>query len=71
MGSAGALGAELNLASGSLKLIGARRGGGAPPPRGFLQKGPDVVVERDLMRFVDRRRALTGENLLSARGYRR
>lgn len=68
LGSAGVLRAAPDLASGSLlKMIGARRGGGAPPPRrAFLPKGADIVVERDLRRCVDRMHAVMGENLLSA-----
>ena len=63
-------GSEQNpdLTSGSvLKVLGARRGGGAPASvRAFLEKGADFVVERDLTRLVQRMNALTGEGLLSA-----
>jgi uncharacterized protein len=63
-------GSEQNpdLTSGSmLKVLGARRGGGAPAAvRAFLEKGADFVVERDLTTLVQRMNALTGEGLLSA-----
>ena len=63
-------GSEQNpdLTSGSvLKVLGARRGGGAPAAvRAFLENGADFVVERDLTRLVQRMNALTGEGLLSA-----
>jgi uncharacterized protein len=63
-------GSEQNpdLTSGSLlKVLGARRRGGAPAAvRAFLENGADFVVERDLTRLVQRMNALTGEGLLSA-----
>jgi len=63
-------GSEQNpdLTSGSvLKVLGARRGGGAPAAvRAFLDKGADFVVERDLTTLVQRMNALTGEGLLCA-----
>ena len=61
-------GSEQNpdLTSGSwLKVIRARRSGGAPAPvRAFMEKGADFIVEGDLGRLVERMNALAGDNLL-------
>jgi uncharacterized protein len=61
-------GSEQNpdLTSGSWrKIIGARRGGGAPAPvRVFMQRGADFVVEHSLSDLVRRMNELTGERLL-------
>ena len=63
-------GSEQNpdLTSGSwLKVIGARRSGGAPQPvRAFLEKGADFIVEQRLDKLVARMNALTGQDLLAA-----
>lgn len=63
-------GSEQNpdLTSGSwIKVIRARRSGGAPAPvRAFMDKGADFIVEGDLGRLVERMNALAGSNLLDA-----
>ena len=63
-------GSEQNpdLTSGSwMKVIRARRGGGAPAPvRAFMEKGADFIVERNLADLVQRMNKLTGEDLLDA-----
>jgi predicted oxidoreductase len=68
-------GSEQNpdLTSGSwIKVIRARRGGGAPAPvRAFMDKGADFIVERDLGRLVERMNALAGSDLLDATELRR
>jgi len=68
-------GSEQNpdLTSGSwLKVIRARRSGGAPASvRAFLEKGADFIVESDVGRLVERMNALTGSNLLDAAEVRR
>jgi predicted oxidoreductase len=68
-------GSEQNpdLTSGSwIKVIRARRGGGAPAPvRALMNKGADFIVERDLGRLVERMNALAGSDLLDATEVRR
>jgi uncharacterized protein len=68
-------GSEQNpdLTSGSwLKVIRARRSGGAPAPvRAFMEKGADFIVEGDLGKLVERMNALAGSNLLDAEAVRR
>jgi predicted oxidoreductase len=68
-------GSEQNpdLSSGSwIKVIRARRGGGAPAPvRAFMDKGADFIVERDLGRLVERMNALAGTDLLDEAEVRR
>jgi predicted oxidoreductase len=68
-------GSEQNpdLTSGSwIKVIRARRGGGAPAPvRAFIDKGADFIVERDLGRLVERMNALAGTDLLEQAEVRR
>jgi predicted oxidoreductase len=68
-------GSEQNpdLSSGSwIKVIHARRGGGAPAPvRAFMDKGADFIVERDLGRLVERMNALAGTDLLDEAEVRR
>jgi predicted oxidoreductase len=63
-------GSEQNpdLTSGSwLKVIRARRGGGAPAPvRAFMEKGVDFIVARELGELVDRMNLLAGGDLLDA-----
>jgi predicted oxidoreductase len=68
-------GSEQNpdLTSGSwLKVIRARRSGGAPAPvRAFMEKGADFIVEGDLGKLVERMNALAGSSLLEAAEVRR
>jgi predicted oxidoreductase len=68
-------GSEQNpdLSSGSwIKVIRARRGGGAPAPvRAFMEKGADFIVERDLGKLVERMNALAGGDLLDGAEVRR
>jgi uncharacterized protein len=68
-------GSEQNpdLTSGKwLRVIRARRGGGAPAPvRAFMEKGADFIVERELGKLVERMNALAGGNLLDAGDIRR
>jgi predicted oxidoreductase len=68
-------GSEQNpdLTSGSwIKVIRARRGGGAPAPvRAFMDKGADFIVERDLGRLVERMNTLAGTDLLEEAEVRR
>jgi uncharacterized protein len=68
-------GSEQNpdLTSGSwVKVIRARRGGGAPAPmRAFMDKGADFIVEHDLGKLVGRMNALAGSDLLDATDVRR
>ena len=63
-------GSEQNpdLTSGSwVKVVRARRGGGAPAPvRAFMERGADFIVERNLTDLVRRMNKLTGEGLLDA-----
>jgi predicted oxidoreductase len=63
-------GSEQNpdLTSGSwVKVVRARRGGGAPAPvRAFMERGADFIVERNLTDLVRRMNQLTGEGLLDA-----
>jgi len=63
-------GSEQNpdLSSGSLlKVIAARRSGGAPAPvRAFMAQGADFIVEPDLDKLVARMNALSGQQLLAA-----
>ena len=63
-------GSEQNpdLNSGSLlKVIAARRSGGAPAPvRAFMAQGADFIVEPDLDKLVARMNALSGQQLLAA-----
>ncbi|KAB2915750.1 MAG: FAD-binding dehydrogenase [Hyphomicrobiaceae bacterium] len=50
-----------------LKVIRARRSGGAPAPvRAFMEKGADFIVDRNLQDLVKRMNVLTGDNLLDA-----
>jgi predicted oxidoreductase len=68
-------GSEQNpdLSSGSwIKVIRARRGGGAPAPvRAFLEQGAAFIVERDLGKLVERMNALAGGDLLDGAEVRR
>jgi len=68
-------GSEQNpdLTSGSwIKVIRARRSGGAPAPvRAFMEKGADFIVEADLGKLVERMNALAGSKLLDAAEVRR
>jgi predicted oxidoreductase len=68
-------GSEQNpdLSSGSwIKVIRARRGGGAPAPvRAFMEKGADFIVERDLGKLVERMNSLAGGDLLDGAEVRR
>ncbi len=50
-----------------IKVIRARRSGGAPAPaRAFMEKGADFIVDRNLQDLVKRMNVLTGDNLLDA-----
>jgi predicted oxidoreductase len=49
------------------KVVASRWAGGAPPPvRAFMDKGPDFIVERDLVDLVKRMNLLVGEPLIDA-----
>jgi uncharacterized protein len=49
------------------KVIASRWAGGVPPPvRAFMDKGPDFIVERDLVDLVKRMNLLVGEPLIDA-----
>jgi len=49
------------------KVLASRWAGGVPPPvRAFMDKGPDFIVERDLVDLVKRMNLLVGEPLIDA-----
>ena len=49
------------------RVIASRWAGGVPPPvRAFMDKGPDFIVERDLVDLVKRMNLLVGEPLIDA-----
>jgi uncharacterized protein len=49
------------------KVIASRWAGAVPPPvRAFMDKGPDFIVERDLVDLVKRMNLLVGEPLIDA-----
>ena len=49
------------------KVVASRWAGGVPPPvRAFMDKGPDFIVERDLVDLVKRMNLLVGEPMIDA-----